>query len=128
MSIHLEIIRIAQVSTDTIDHTRVIFKIILPHRIDLENSRIYFILFKTLADGGAKKILIDLHDLDYIDSGGIGTIVSAAKMIRKNGGDVVMSSATANILSIFKVVSLQDFIKIFNTDGEAINHFHALNA
>ncbi|HOW83832.1 MAG TPA: STAS domain-containing protein [Spirochaetota bacterium] len=128
MSIQVEIIKLAQINTDKIDYNRVIFKVILPHRIELDNSRMYFILFKTLADGGARKIIVDLHDLDYIDSAGIGTIVSAAKMIRKQGGDLVMSSATANILSIFKVVSLQDFIRIFSTDGEAINHFHALNS
>lgn len=128
MSIQVEIIKLAQINTDKIDYNRVIFKVILPHRIELDNSRMYFILFKTLADGGARKIIVDLHDLDYIDSAGIGTIVSAAKMIRKQGGDLVMSSATANILSLFKVVSLQDFIRIFSTDGEAINHFHALNS
>jgi anti-anti-sigma regulatory factor len=47
-------------------------------------------------------------------------------MMRKKGGDVIMSAASSNIMAIFKVVSLQDFIKIFSTEGEAINHFHAL--
>jgi anti-anti-sigma factor len=64
--------------------------------------------------------------MEFIDSSGIGILVSIAKFMRQKGGDIVLSGSSAEVLAIFKVVNLQEFIKIFTTEGEAINHFHAL--
>lgn len=126
MEINLEIIKIAQLNTSAIDYDRLIFKIQYPKRVNIENARQLFILLNNLAAGGAKKILIDLLELEYIDSVGIGNLISIAKLIRKNDGDIILSSPSGDIMTVFKVINLPGFIKVFNSQGEAINHYHAL--
>ena len=126
MEIQVEIIKIAQLHSSSIDYDRLIFKIQYPQTVDIENSRSLFILLNNLIAGGAKKILIDARDLEYIDSAGIGNIISIAKLIRNHGGDIILASPSIDIMTVFKVINLQNFIKIFNTQGEAINHYHTL--
>jgi len=126
MKVNVEIIRITQLETNKIDYDRIIYKVNYPKKVDIENSRHLQILLYTLVQGGAKKLLINVHDLEYIDSSGIGTFISIAKQIRKNDGDIVLSGASSNLMSILKVVNLPEFIRVFNTEGEAINHYHAL--
>lgn len=103
-----------------------IFKIRSSKRIDVDNSREYVIFLNTLISGGSKKILIDFHDLEYIDSSGIGVFISAAKQIRSSGGDLIVCNVSSEIMSVFKIVSLHEFIKMFTTDGEALNHFRMI--
>ena len=126
MSLLLEIVKLSPIEKNNIDYDMVAFKIKAEKRIDIDSSRELNILFQTLNDGGARKILVDCHDLEYIDSSGIGAIIAAAKVMRKKGGDLIISSVTSDIMSIFKIVNLHEFIKIFNTDGEAMNHFRVI--
>lgn len=126
MSLFLEILKLAPVEKNNIDYDMLVFKIKTARRIDLDNSKEFVIIFSTLSKGGGKKILIDCHDLEYIDSSGIGTIIAGAKQVRQKGGDLIIANVTSDIMSIFKIVNLHEFIKIFTTDGEAINHFRVI--
>lgn len=126
MSLSLEILKLSPVEKNNIDYDMVVFKIKTMKRVDLDNSKEFIILFNALNKGGGKKILIDCHDLEYIDSSGIGAIIAGAKQIRKKGGDLIIANVASDIMSIFKVVNLHEFIKIFTTDGEAINHFRVI--
>ncbi|PKL37242.1 MAG: hypothetical protein CVV44_16545 [Spirochaetae bacterium HGW-Spirochaetae-1] len=123
MNVNIEVVKVSPIVKDVIDYSTIIFKIRFPKRVDFENSRDFWIFFNALIEGGALKLLLDLHDLEYIDSSGIGVLISTAKALRKNSGDVVLANASSDVRNVFKVVNLQSFIKLFNTDGEAFNHF-----
>ncbi len=123
MNIILEIIKISPVSTDKIDYTTIIFKATPPQKIDVDNSKDLWVYFKTLISGGARKIFIDLKNVQYIDSSGIGVFINSAKLIRKQAGDIVLANVSEEVRNIFRVINLDEFIKIYNTDVEAINSF-----
>jgi len=122
----MEILKLSHVEKNNNDYDMVVFKIKTARRIDIDNSKEFVIILNTINKGGGKKILIDCHDLEYIDSSGIGVIIAGAKQIRKKGGDLTIANVTSDIMSIFKIVNLHEFIKIFTTDGEAINHFRVI--
>jgi anti-sigma B factor antagonist len=123
MNITFEIIKISPVSTEKIDYTTIIFKTTPPQKIDIDNSKDLWIYFKTLISGGARKIFIDLKNVQYIDSSGIGVFINSAKLIRKQNGDIVLANVSEEVRNIFRVINLDEFIKIYNTDVEAINSF-----
>ncbi len=123
MKITFEIIKISPVSTEKIDYTTIIFKTTPPQKIDIDNSKELWIYFKTLISGGARKIFIDLKNVQYIDSSGIGVFINSAKLIRKQNGDIVLANVSEEVRNIFRVINLDEFIKIYNTDVEAINSF-----
>jgi anti-sigma B factor antagonist len=123
MNIIFDIIKISPVSTDKIDYTTIIFKASPPQKVDIDNSKDLWIYFKTLISGGARKIFVDLKHVEYIDSSGIGVLINSAKLIRKQKGDVVLANVSEEVRNIFKVINLDEFIKIYNSEVEAVNSF-----
>ncbi|MCX7678630.1 MAG: STAS domain-containing protein [Spirochaetes bacterium] len=126
MEITFEIIKISPRATETIDYNLLIIKTDLKKKVDIENANDLWIFLKTMAEGGAKKFIIDMKNLEYIDSSGIGVIINSAKLVRPKKGDVVLINVSQSIKDIFKVINLQEFIKIFNLEAEAINFFRYL--
>ncbi|HNR88128.1 MAG TPA: STAS domain-containing protein [Spirochaetota bacterium] len=126
MRIAFEIIRITQRLDEVIDFNALIFRIDAPKRVDIDSSRYLWIFLKTVIDGGVRKIIIDMKNLEMIDSSGMGVLINAAKLVRGKKGDIILSNVSADVRKIFKIINLQEFIKMFNTDGEAQNHFRFL--
>ncbi len=126
MEIIFEIIKISPRTTEAIDYNHVIFKIDLKKKVDIENANDLWIFLKTMTEGGARKFMIDMKNLDYIDSSGIGIIINTAKLVRPKKGDVVLINVPQSIKDIFKVINLQEFIKIFSLEAEAMNFFRYL--
>lgn len=123
MNIIFNIIKISPVSTGRIDYATIIFKASPPRKVDIDNSKDLWIYFETLISGGARKIFVDLKNVEYIDSSGIGVLINSAKLIRKQKGDIVLANVSEEVRNIFKVINLDEFIKIYNSEVEAVNSF-----
>lgn len=123
MNLKVEIVKISPIETDDIDYNKLIFKVEFPKKVDLENVNEVWVHLKSIIDGGAMKIMINMINLEFINSAGIATIINAVKLIRKNKGNIVLYCVPQEIRSIFKIVNLQDFINIYGTEGEAFNFF-----
>jgi len=123
MKITAEIENISPRVDDTIDFNTLIFRIEAGKRINMDNSNELWIFLKTLIEGGAKKMLLDLGKTEFIDSSGIGVLINSAKLLRQKKGDIVLSGASSEIRDIFKIINLQDFIRLYKTDVEALNSF-----
>ena len=89
----------------------------------LEGSEEFNLLMNTLVGGGMKKVVFDLSELKYIDSTGVGIIISVAKQLRARGGDLVFLNVQARILEIFNLVKLNDFIQFFKGEKQIFEHF-----
>ena len=123
MKCALEIIKISPIQNDSVNYDILIYKLKLKGSIDLENSNDIWAIFLTFIKGGVKKILVDLSGIDFIDSAGIGVFINIAKILRSKNGDVIFTNVSPEMKKVFKVVNLQDFIKVFNLEGEAMNFF-----
>lgn len=123
MNIVFSLLRIATVNTERIDYSTIIFKAGLPKRVDIDNSKDLWVFLKTLVSGGALKIFIDMNSVEYIDSSGIGVLINAAKLLRKQNGDVVIANVSDTVKEIFKVINLDNFIKICGSEVEVLKLF-----
>jgi anti-sigma B factor antagonist len=123
MDLIFDIIKLSPMNTERLNYNTLVFRIELPRKVDVDNAKDLWIYFSTLIAGGALKIYLDLKKLEYIDSSGIGVIINTAKMIRKNNGDIALGNLSDEIRDIFKVISLENFIKIYNSEVEAIRSF-----
>ncbi len=61
--------------------------------------------------GGVRRLVIDLKDLSYISSAGIGALMSLTHHLRKKQGDLVLFRPNQKV---FKILDLLGFTKIFN--------------
>ena len=73
---------------------------------------------KAVIDEGARKLVIDVTRLDYIDSAGIGMLVACNGRIEKAGGKMRVSGAQGSVAKTFEVVHM-DRITSLDPDLES---------
>jgi anti-sigma B factor antagonist len=76
-------------------------------------------LVRNLIKGGNKKILLNLRDVDYIDSSGLGELVSAFTSVRSQGGELKLLNLTKRVRALLQITKLLTVFDI--TDDEAIS-------
>jgi anti-sigma B factor antagonist len=72
---------------------------------------------------GRKNIVLNLADVPYIDSTGIGELVSALKAVRHAGGDVKLLNLTRKVHNMVEVVRLGTFFELFEDEAAAVKSF-----
>ncbi len=78
---------------------------------------------RELAEGGDKKILLSLYDVDYIDSSGIGELVSAYTTIRNVGGELKLLHLTKRVHDILQITRLFTVFDVQSDETAAVRSF-----
>ncbi|MCD6161058.1 MAG: STAS domain-containing protein [candidate division Zixibacteria bacterium] len=66
-----------------------------------------------------KYIIIDMNELEFLSSAGVGSILSNVETSREAGGDIVLCNISDNILHVFKVLDLASYMTIRTNIQEA---------
>ncbi len=69
------------------------------------------------------KLLIDLRNIDYIDSSGLGFFIGTLKKLKEKGGDLKLINLNNYIQGIFKLINLNYIIDTFDDQAAAIERF-----
>jgi anti-sigma B factor antagonist len=72
---------------------------------------------------GNKCLVINLSKVNYMNSSGIGSIISAHTTYAKNGGLVKLTGLNSNVHNLFVVTKLIDIFDVYETMDEAIDSF-----
>ena len=80
-------------------------------------------IFKGLLEEGKKNIIIDLKKVDWINSTGLGILISGYTSLKKAGGDLVLCHVGDRIDSILYVTKLNLLFKTYDSLEEAADHF-----
>jgi anti-sigma B factor antagonist len=93
-------------------------------RLDLEVSvEFRAALLKAIA-GGQKQLVVDLADIEFIDSSGLGALVSALKALRAlKDGDVRLASLQQPVVALLEVTRLNRVFSSYATAEEAVHSF-----
>ncbi len=65
-----------------------------------------------------KYLLVDLQAITFMDSSGLGALVSALKSIRNSNGDMVICGANDQVQMLFELTSMTKIFKIYSTVDE----------
>lgn len=63
-------------------------------------------------DKGYKDFVIDFEHVDYIDSSGLGVLISIQKRSLQSGGDIVIKNLKGNVKELFELTRLVKVFKI----------------
>ena len=74
-------------------------------------------------DNGERKFLIDFSKTGYIDSSGLGALVSISKKIREQGGELRLSGLNEDLRSLFELTKLDTLFAIADTSDQALTAF-----
>lgn len=78
---------------------------------------------KKLIESGQKKILVNLGDVTYMDSAGLGELVGAYAHVANAGGVIKLENAQKKVSDLLAVTKLYTVFQAFNNEPEAIRSF-----
>lgn len=78
---------------------------------------------KILIEEAKVKIVIDLENVGYVDSSGLGFFIGSLKKLREKSGDLKLINLNNYIHGIFKLIHLHTIISIFENLDDAVNDF-----
>ena len=74
-------------------------------------------------DRGDRRLLIDFSRTGYIDSSGLGALVSLSKRVRELGGELRLSGLNEDLRSLFELTKLDTLFAIADTPEQALANF-----
>lgn len=96
----------------------------LSGRITLgEGSVILRDAVRELLNKGTKAILLNLGEVDYIDSSGLGELVSAYSSAKNNGGEIKLLNLTRKVEDLMQITKLYTVFDIKDDEASAIGSF-----
>ena len=78
---------------------------------------------RNLSAGGKKKILLNLAGVSYIDSSGIGELVSSYTAANKEGGQLKLLNLTQKIKDLLTITKLYTVFDVYDNEAEALNSY-----
>jgi anti-sigma B factor antagonist len=70
-----------------------------------------------------KKVLLNLGDVSYVDSAGLGEIVQSYATVTKNGGKLKLLNVTKRIKDLLSITKLLTVFECHETEDEALKSF-----
>lgn len=92
-------------------------------RLDAHNSNDLKVKMQELFEAKKKHLLVDLTDVRFIDSSGLGALVSGFKNAISHQGSLKLSSLQPQVKSMFELTRLHRVFEIFGSTSEALDNF-----
>jgi anti-sigma B factor antagonist len=78
---------------------------------------------KDLLSDGQRKILLNLGDVSYIDSAGLGALISSYATAKREGGNLKLVNLTKRVQDLLAITKLITVFETFDTEQEALESF-----
>ena len=69
---------------------------------------------------GAKKVVMDFSNLDYISSAGLRVLLGAAKQLRASAGSLGMFGLNQSVREVFEISGFSSILSIYQSEAEAL--------
>lgn len=94
-------------------------------RLDIEVAGHFRSKLLSLIEQGNRQLVVDLHDVTFIDSSGLGALVSALKTLKRtNGsGDVRLARVQPPVVSLLEIIRLNRVFTSYPSVEQAIQSF-----
>jgi anti-sigma B factor antagonist len=78
---------------------------------------------RSLVGSGHKKMLLNLGEVSYIDSSGIGEMVSGYTTVNNQGGQVKLLNLTKRVKDLLQITKLYTVFEVFEDETAAVQSF-----
>jgi anti-sigma B factor antagonist len=94
-------------------------------RLDIEVASDFRSMLLSLIEQGNRRLVVDLADVSFIDSSGLGALVSALKTLKRsdNGGDVRLARVQPPVVSLLEIIRLNRVFTSYATVEQAAQSF-----
>ena len=77
----------------------------------------------TSSANGNRKLLLNLADVSYIDSSGIGEMVSGFTSVTNQGGQLKLLNLTKRVKDLLQITKLYTVFEVFDDEAAAVRSF-----
>jgi anti-sigma B factor antagonist len=94
-------------------------------RVDLEVAGEFRAALVQLIDSGHRRLVVDMSDVNFVDSSGLGALVSALKALKvlKGGGDVRLANVQPPVVALLEIIRLHRVFASYPTVDQAVQSF-----
>lgn len=92
-------------------------------RIDASSSKELKDIVVTKIDQSKINLLLDMSQVSFIDSSGLGMLITCLKSINKAGGQLKISNISNNVKTIFDTTRMDRVFEIFDNNEDALTSF-----
>ena len=92
----------------------------LPARVDTTSAKDVEAELDTLLDGGARKLVADFDDNEYVSSAGLRVFLAVLKFLEKNDGRIVLCGMKPFVDDVFSISGFSELFEIVGTRDEAL--------
>jgi anti-sigma B factor antagonist len=78
---------------------------------------------KSLIAGGKKKLVLNMNNVTFIDSAGLGTLVAAHHSAKTQGAALKLCHLGAKFQEVLQITKLLTVFDVYNTEAEAVGSF-----
>jgi len=89
--------------------------------IDMKTSDALTVVLRDLADKKTTQIIVNLENVDFMDSSGLAALVECLQRVRKYNGRLRLFGLSKNLMEVIKIVKLDSVFSIFSTEKEALS-------
>jgi anti-sigma B factor antagonist len=94
-----------------------------PERLDVLSAEEFRNVLNDTIEKNDFKIVVNLENTKYIDSTGLGALVSKIALTRSNKGDIRLATPKPSIIDLLELTHLIKILKCFDTVDAAINSY-----
>lgn len=88
-----------------------------------EGERLLKEKISSVVRDGPRQLLLDLSEVPYVDSAGLGELVRTYTAVNRNGGQLKLLGLAKRIKDVFALTKLLTVFEIFETEQEALDSF-----
>ena len=88
-----------------------------------EGSSVFRDTIRDLSSNGNRKLLLNLGDVSYIDSSGIGEMVSGFTSVTNQGGQLKLLNLTKRVKDLLQITKLYTVFEVFDDEAAAVRSF-----
>ena len=92
-------------------------------RLDSRLSSLYKQEFVAMKDEGIMQLVVDLSEVEFIDSSGLGALLLGRRLFTADDGDLRIIGAHEKVLHMFKIAKLDRVFEFFDNQDAAVKSF-----
>lgn len=97
--------------------------VVAVEELDARNAQRAKQFFNDLVAAGEKRMVVDLSPVNFIDSSGLGALLTALREARRVDGDVKLCGMRAPVKTIFELTRMYRIFDVFTEADEAVRSF-----
>ena len=91
----------------------------LEKRMDATNATDFKKQMEAFIEEGQALFILDMNEVDFVDSSGLGAIIACLKLLGGKG-DLVIASVNERVINLFKLTRMDRVFQIFSSSDDAI--------